>query len=241
MEKFLYICNESELIKLIEAFGDNLQVDKDIFFHNENVFVVQKDEKGELIDCDYKDELFKNHSNITGIADFAEKIAEKINQDSSGIIYISVHPGGTSEEDISKVLNAVNTQLNNKEEPKSKNKQNFFVTYHGSKNTAANDFFSKNGPGKNDLTNLNKAIKNFIEPDIKKIFKKYKSNFLIELNLLNEFFDKNNNVDKGKLRIIFGISNANSIKKYKDALDNVNKVHKEFYDELGMIQKNDND
>jgi len=242
MEKFIYICNAQEFIKLIETFGEKMKFVKG-FFQMDNIFIIQKDEKGEIEEYSYKDELFiknGNGKNEGAIKFFAGKIANEIEHSITDVIYISVHPGGTNESDIKEKLK-VNTELNNKEELKKRDGLKIFVTYHGSRNTVAKDFFTKDAPTKVDLINLNNAIINFVKPDIKKIFKKYKSNFLIELNLFNEFFDENNNVDEDKVKNIFGISNTDSIKKYKEALDNVNKVHEGFYNELGMIQKNDHD
>ncbi len=214
MERFVYVCNENEFVKFIEAFGENLKTQNDIFYHD-NVYALQK---------------------IIGVTQ--EKVLELKNElenkflwDTKDIIYISVHPGGTSKGEIEKLIDEVNSQLN-KEPEKGKT----LLTYHGSQNLKANDIWKEE---RLDIHKLNSAIIDFIKPDINKIFKKIKYSLLIDKRLIDEAFGAN--FDCEKIKIIFDIDNCtydlvSALKEYKNALDtalysvnNVNEKYRAFY------------
>lgn len=244
MEKFVYICNDQEFIKLLEAFGERMQIIGD-FYCFDNVFALQEDKNGTI----NQDGLFnteEDSGNIDKIVRFAKIISDKVKTNDTETIYISVHPGGTSEVEIKKVLNHVNEKLNNNDNTQQK----IFVTYHGSQNLKAVGFFNKEKVSKKDIVALNKAVTNFILTDIIPILKDFNSRFFSELSLLKQFIDKTektgklNNKSIETLKTIYGLEGYDeSIKEkfgdYYSALNTIINKYNEFYSLLKNPEKSD--
>ena len=228
MEWFVYICNENEFVKFLEAFGENLKTLDEIFYYDK-VFAL----KGTTnINLQIEDKLLQT------VNETKTKLENKFDLSSEDIIYISVHPGGTSLEEIKKILTNVNTQLN-----KEKKDNKILLTYHGSQNIKANDIWKEE---RLDIGKLNNAIIDFIKPDINQIFKKYRSEILIEKRLIDEAFGAK--FDCEQIKIIFDIDNCtddlmSALKEYKNALDTalnyVNEKYMAFYKKAKKISGKD--
>jgi len=150
MERFIYICNNNELIKLIEAFGEDLEVlevTKQTIFHDEDktVFAIGKDEKGKV--DDWYDDNSGNYLMIEKFKVFYNELKKRLIITDEDKTIISIHPGGT--DDIENKLSEINAKKDNKFPA------NVYISYHGSKNT---DIWEND---KISLADLNNAVKNY--------------------------------------------------------------------------------
>jgi len=232
MERFVYICNNQEFVKLIETFGENLNLQDNV-----NVF--------------YYDTVYALKEAINIKKDVVQGVVQKLKTsfkwNSTDIIYVSVHPGSTSTEEIKTILNEINLQLNLNNKTQRSNvgeQQKIFVTYHGSQNLFANKLWSSE---QINLSELNNSVRDFIKPNINEVIKKYKIEVLIDMELLENILNKNGNtnlnINIDIIKSIFEISDIKALKnydikdkliKYYNALKDTNNAYNDFY---GSIEK----
>ena len=162
MTRFIYFCKDNnEFIKFIENL-DSINEKNGFFYSNEkNTFVIEYSENSEF----EKNFLIEKFEDVK--IDFPD-----ITND---IVFISIHPGGTSIVEIIKKLERLNKEIIN----------NIYITYHGSQNHNTKEILDNE---RFDFDTLNTEVEKFFKEHINDRFYNFLKKDLEEFLLVEEKF-----------------------------------------------------